>query len=135
MSAQHKKFTSPSNNFAESILSLKQNQAVDESTSPREYESTDIDLVLTAKAFWNTHKWPHFELLDRAVTVQFETRAGVGQPQTISRQTGKTAHSPITGVGAVRRGVLKIFLSYFLHSSQKAGLQLSSAILSGKMHI
>ena len=49
---EHKKFTSLSNNFAESILSLKQNQEVNERTSPREYESTDIDLVLTAKAFW-----------------------------------------------------------------------------------
>ena len=56
------------------------------------------------------------------MTVQFETRAGVGQPQTISRQTGKTAHSPITGVGAVRRGVLKKIFTLFFALLQKSRL-------------
>ena len=60
MSAQHKKFTSLSNNFAKSILSLKQNQEVKERTSPIEYESTDIDLVLTAKAFWQQSQMATF---------------------------------------------------------------------------
>ena len=44
--------------------------------------------------FWTT----------REVTVQFETRAGVGQLKTISRQTGKTANLPIMGGGASQEG-------------------------------
>ena len=129
MSAQHKKFTSLSNNFAGSILSLKQNQEVNERTSPKEYESTDIDLVLTAKAFWQHSQMATF-WTTRAVTVQFETRAGVGQPQTISRQTGKTAHLPIIGEGASQEGCTLLFA--LLPKSTLAAFKCN---LSWKIHI
>ena len=109
--AQHKKFTSLSNNFAESIFSLKQNQGVNGRTSPREYENTVIDLVLTAKASWQ-HSQMATVWITTAVTVQFETRAGVGQLKTIFRQTGKTAHLPIMGGGASQEGCTEFYLIF-----------------------
>jgi len=60
MSAQHEKFTSLSNNFDESISSLKQNQEVNEGTTQREYESTDVDLFLTAEPFWQQSQMATF---------------------------------------------------------------------------
>ena len=133
MSAQHKKFTSLSNNFAGSILSLKQNQKVNERTSPKEYESTDIDLVLTAKAFWQQSQMATF-WTTRAVTVQFETRAGVGQLKTISRQTGKTANLPIMGGGASQEGCTETSFTLFFALLPKSKLAAFKCDLSGKMH-
>ena len=125
MSAQHEKFTSLSNNFDESISSLKQNQEVNEGTTQREYESTDIDLFLTAEPFWQHSQVATF-WTSRAVTVQFGTRAGVGQPQT--------AHLPIMGGGASQEGFTKTSFTLFVALLPKIRLAAFKCNLSGKMH-
>ena len=83
------------------------------------------------KLFGNTHKWPHFELLEHCTVLYWlynlKHALVSASPRQYPEKQAKQHICLLWGKGQVRRNV-----PYFLHSSQKAGLQLSSAIWVGK---